>query len=417
MIAEWPFQALKLAGAGLAVSAMLWALAGRRRLVPLDPLFWVLMSLVGLVWISLLNIEGSAAIGPAVRLALTYLGYGVTYWILSTMSISPQVVKRVVGVMLISGLVIALIGIVQYRFPFVWVVSFVTLYSAYAETGDLTDAQRWDGVFRVESITGNPDTLGLAMQVLLPFAFMWLMRRRSAGGVVAGSALLLALGLALLLSLTRGVFVTTALVVAPLLAYKLGWRRTLPWLVLGLAFAVATVLVWEPLRTRSVSIVTEWAGGDSSTAGGWRRDALVIALHMFRDNFVTGVGLTQQLQLWGEYAALEYAYMVALPIHNDFLLLGIELGVLGPLLLILLLVTAWRTARGVQRHFAARGQTDLLDLANAAEIVLVAMAVNMMLYPIVHNNRYFFLLLAIIGALHRVALDQREAPPASRVAG
>ncbi|HEX2186905.1 MAG TPA: hypothetical protein VHN78_15525, partial [Chloroflexota bacterium] len=91
MIAEWPFQALKLAGAGLAVSAMLWALAGRRRLVPLDPLFWVLMSLIGLVWISLLNIEGPAALGPAVRLALTYLGYGVTYWILSTMSVSPQV--------------------------------------------------------------------------------------------------------------------------------------------------------------------------------------------------------------------------------------------------------------------------------------------------------------------------------------
>jgi hypothetical protein len=69
----------------------------------------------------------------------------------------------------------------------------------------------------------------------------------------------------------------------------------------------------------------------------------------------------------------------------------------------------WRRLRKLQGYFRASGQRSLLDIAQAAEITWIAMACNMLLYPIVDATfRYFWVLLALIGALSRVRLDQDD---------
>ena len=97
------------------------------------------------------------------------------------------------------------------------------------------------------------------------------------------------------------------------------------------------------------------------------------------------------------------------PLHNSYLLLAIEIGFMGPLLLIMLMVLAWRRLRQLQNYFRANDQRSLLDIAQAAEITWIAMAFNMLLYPVVDATfRYFWVLLALIGALSRVRLDQDD---------
>ena len=68
---------------------------------------------------------------------------------------------------------------------------------------------------------------------------------------------------------------------------------------------------------------------------------------------------------------------------------------------------AWRRLRRLQAYFRASRQRSLLDLADAAEVALASYIVSVAMYPGVENFRYFWVLLALIGALSRVWADQR----------
>jgi O-antigen ligase len=408
MIVSWPGGLIKFAGLALTGSALLWALATRRRLLVGDPLLAILAGLTALVGLSALT-KGSE---EASALATSYLGFLTFYWAVSTMADRPIVVRRLVGAMLLSGLVIALIGFVQFRSPFIWFASTTAAESALAFRAgtDALSLQQWGGAFRVDSLTGTPDFMGLSMQILLPFAFFWTLRQPTPLRRAVGLGLLLTLAVAMLLSFTRGVMVSTVAIVIPFVAAKIGWRRSLPALIVGGLLVGATVAAWEPLRTRAVSTVTEWTGDDPRSAGGWRRAVWPVATEMFLDYFWTGAGIGRQRELFRDYAPA--ALLVPIddlqaPLHNAYLTMAIEVGVFGLAALLLLVLFAWRRLRRAQAEFRASQQAPLLALAQAAEVAWVALAFNMAFYPHLATFRYFWVLLAVIGGLSRVAADGR----------
>jgi hypothetical protein len=49
---------------------------------------------------------------------------------------------------------------------------------------------------------------------------------------------------------------------------------------------------------------------------------------------------------------------------------------------------------------------DMADLACASEIAWIAMIANIMMYPGLENFRYFWVLLALLGGLSRIAADR-----------
>jgi O-antigen ligase len=417
-IVQWPADLIKYAGVAVAGAVGLWALATRRPLVPRDRLFAILALLSGLVLIGALRV-GEAG---ATSVAASYLSFLGFYWLLSTAATAPRVVRHVAAAMLWSGFLLAAIGIVQFRYHFIWPAS--TLVNSYhatvlgvSDAADLAVLQAWEGVFRVESLAGTPDFFGLSMQVLLPFAFFWMLRRRTTGGRLVGAVLLATLALALVLSLTRGAMLTTAMITVPLLAVKFGLRRSVPYLVAGVLLVGTLGAVWEPLQSRALSAWGEWASSDPTTAGGWRREMIGVGLHMFADHFWVGVGPGQHRNFLPAYAPSTLLVVPdtdsLLPIHNAYLALAIETGVGGLLLLLLLIALAWRRLRRLQRAFRAGGQTALLDLAHAAEVAWIGLTVNVAMYPQLDKYRYFWLLLAFIGCLSRIADDEAErAPPA-----
>lgn len=409
MIAQWPGRLITVAGAGMAALALLWALAARRAPVPRDALFVVLGLLAGLVWLSALALGAQ----DSARVALTFSSFLALYWMVSTLCTSTLFVRRFAYSMLIAGVVTALIGFVQFVHPFVWIAS-----AQYFEAGSALNAGaalgllEWEGFARIESLTGTPNYLGLSMQILLPFAVFWMFRQTSAVGKLAGVAAVGALAGALVLSFTRGVMLTTAVITLPLLVIKLGWRRTLPWVALLAGLAAVVVLAWAPLRARVISTAVEVFSADPGTAAGWRVAATPIGIQMFLDHFWTGVGIGQQRSLWVHYAPT-YIFTpgaeTQLPIHNGYLAIAIDLGIAGLTLLLLLLGLAWRRLRRLQSYFRATDQRQMLDLATASEVALLSYIASSAMYPGMENFRYFWVLLALIGAMSRIWADQRSS--------
>lgn len=409
-IGFWPGGLAKLVGLALTGGTIFWAAIRQRRLLMADGSLITLLALTGLVACHALA-SGS---DEAVTAATSYLGFVAFYWTVATLADRPAVMHRLVASLLVSGLIIAVIGFVQFRFPFIWFVSTTALFasSSLYRTADVTQLQRWGDVFRIDSLTGTPDYLGLTMQILLPFAVLWTARQPTRLGRAAGVGLTLALLGALVLSFTRAVMFTTAVVVIPLLVARLGWRRALPPLMVGALMVGGAMLGWEPLRERVFSIVTEWLGDDVRSAGGWRRALLPIAWQMLLDHFWTGTGIGQHRLMIQNYAPSELLVPLdelQIPIHNGYLVNGIELGFLGLVLLVVLVIVTWRRLRQVQRHLAATNQAALLSLAHAAEAAWIGMACNIAFYPDLATFRYYWVLLAVAGGLSRIVTDQRTA--------
>jgi O-antigen ligase len=412
MIAQWPDQVIKLAGAAVIGAAGLWALANRRPFLTFDSLFLVQLLLTVVVWVSALTTGLGTRVPTTIPMA--YTSFLALTWAFGTLANRPRVVQRVADSMLLSGVIIAIIGLAQYQLHFVWIVSASRLAADNPLiTASVTDTLMWEGSFRIESLTGTPDYLGISMQILLPFAAFWTVQAATRTRQVLGLLAIALLAAALLLSQTRGVMLTTALIVAPLLAVKFGWRRSLPYLGLGLLVGIAAVLLVPPLRNRALTLTNDLFGNstDASDAIVWRLTVLPIAWRMFMDHFWLGAGLWQQRYLWRDYASSEVftpGLELQLPLHNAYLLIGIDLGIVGLLLLVLLIALAWYKLRRLQHYYRGTNQMPMLRIAQATEIAWAALAVNNLMYPLLETFRYFWVLLALIGALARVAADQQS---------
>jgi O-antigen ligase len=407
MLAQWPGQVLKLAGLAVGGAALLWVLARRQSFIPHDALFFVVGLFVAMFCLSAYFIRDA----ESMRLAFSHIGYLLYFWTVLVLATSEKVPLRLAGALLITCVLLAIIGFIQYRFPFLSVVS-ATAQSTYAQYGDAIEIQSWEGVFRIDSLTGSENYMGVVMQLAIPFAVLWTFRQRSSLRIAIGAGMTLALVGALFLSLTRGAMLIAGGVVVPLLIWKIGVRRSLPFVVLGGLVALAGVAAWEPLRERLVSTVTELMSGDIDTAGGWRREVIPIGFRMFLDNFWTGVGSGQHREYWRRNAPSEHLSVLEgaqLQFHNGYLTIAVEFGIVGVVLLLLLLFMGWWYVRRVQPHLRATNQTMLLTVAWAAEIAWIAIICDILVYPFFDGAfRMHWLVLGIIGALHRVVHDQRR---------
>lgn len=419
LIGQWPGQLIKFAGAFVAFSVLLWALAGKRRLVPSDRLFAILCALAAVVLLrALFDVDETA-----LRIALSYVSFVALYWMLSTMTNAPAVVHRLVGAMLLSGFVVALIGLAQYRLKFIWPQSEGALLSELRWAGiDAVQANTVGGVFRIDSITGAADYLAMSMQILVPFAVFWAASQKTLRLRGTGAALVIVLTVVMVLTLSRSILVSTVLIIIPFLTVRFGIRRSGPFLLAGALALSATFVAWEPLRERVASIASEALQGGTNTAGGWRREVLPAAVGVFLDHFLVGGGVGQHKTLLRQALPADLAGFTLIedhqqPLHNGYLLLGIEVGIAGLALLVSLMILAWWRVRALRTYFAEKGQRSLVGIASATEIAWVVTAFNMLLFPMVDATfKYFWLLLALVGALSRLRADDvaRSRPAAER---
>ena len=163
-----------------------------------------------------------------------------------------------------------------------------------------------------------------------------------------------------------------ATVVAMIVAPR--YRRRILGLGAIVGVAVAVLLATQP---GALSRITNFGGGSSGRGDLWR-----VALDVFHDHPLAGVGA-------GNFEAVEahfvlrpgaisrIQYLVDVPhlVHNTYLQLLAETGVIGLALYLVVVIGCLRAAWQAVRRFEARGLPQLADLARAVLMGTVAMLV------------------------------------------
>lgn len=415
LIGQWPANIVSYLGVLTLGSALIWLLLHRQPIMPRNAILFLTICYFALGVLSLVNPKTTIELRSHL-LALT--GHCSFVWLFATLVTTRAAILRVLQWMVASGVVTAIIGLVQWKTHFVWVVSTTSVALSAGNKGlqDKTalDLQGWQGQFRIDSITGTPDFLPLYMQSLSPFVALWIIRQKTWGRRVAGLAVLALFALAHVLSFTRGALLTTA-AVAVLSAWTIDRKRLIAYGPIVAIMLFVVMLSWSPLRGRMLTFLSLESKESRETVntGGWRLRTIPVALQLISERPFFGLGLGQQRWNWPENTFGDLipdpSVVDPLPIHNDYLLIPAELGVGGGIVLVLLIAVAVRKLDQIATYFRDRGDLELSHTATATWLAILGIAMAMTMYPIVDSFRYFWLLLAVTAALMRICSDTSTA--------
>jgi O-antigen ligase len=239
-------------------------------------------------------------------------------------------------------------------------------------------------------LTSNPNDLALMMNLTLPFTVMLLSRSRRAS---ARAALLTVIALqvtAIVLTFSRGGFLTLAVTVIALVwryarRGRTGWAAAIVAVALvGLALLPGSYV--ERLRT------IDDIDRDTTGSAQARWNMSVRAVQYISAHPIIGAGLGNDILGMNETEGPRW-----LEVHNVYLQIGMELGLPGLALYVALLLGCIAAARRAERA-AARvpGGRDLSAFAAAAKLTLVVFSVAAMFHPVAyHGYFYYFAALAL----------------------
>ncbi len=276
---------------------------------------------------------------------------------------------------------------------------------------------------RAQGPVDEPNRFAQILIVLVPIAAYMYKTAGSRIGAVSAAGLGLMTLTGVLLTLSRGAFVTLAILA--ILMARIKWVRTRS-VVLGAVAVLAILPIVSPFfLDRLVSIVNArhlvgdpsgYQEADGAMRG--RTTEMLAALHVFRDHPAIGVGPGQfapfYFQKYAASADIKFRDInVPRRAHNLYLETAAESGALGLGVFLaiagVLARSLWRVRRGLLGHDGPGA-----DLAAALCLSLLAYASSAMFLHLSYQ-RYYWLLLALAGAaLHALRAGRQPAPSVSR---
>jgi len=264
--------------------------------------------------------------------------------------------------------------------------------------------------YRLGGPVGDPNYYAQMMLVLVPLALDRLWNERKKLMRVFAAWALGVCSFAVLLTYSRGGFVSLALiVVSMLLIFHRGQLRYL------LAVIVVSLLLISILPSQfatRISTLTELLPGNSSSTGGVAQDLSIrgrtsealVALQMFADHPILGVGLGNYPLLYQNYArrvGLEFRSAVR-QAHDLYLEIASETGLLG---LFSFLLLVWGTLDSMwkaQRALAMKGLVSVSSMVAAFAFGLLGFLISALFIHAVYF-RNFWVLIGIALAAPRMA--------------
>ncbi|MCW2673425.1 MAG: O-antigen polymerase [Frankiales bacterium] len=317
------------------------------------------------------------AASPWLRAALAVLLLLLSWWSASVLwSIAPG--RTVADLWHWYAVALLYVVIVTAFDDLVWVARLAGAFvvggccsvAAAAGTGGLRPSLGTSAL-RVQGAAGDPNFLGawLLSAVLLGFgvlSVLGVLRHRRLHAAAAAAVAVLAVGL--LATLSRGAYV--AVVVVALVAVVLLRGRRGQLLGVGVACVglTASLAAAFPAAVQRVS---------ASDRGDGRYDLWIVAWRVARDSPVQGVGVNGFPAVAAEYmrevSPLRATYLLvgdSHVVHNTYLQLLAEVGVVGLLLFLVLVGLSIGCALEARRSFAA--QRHSAGVAMAEAVVLAA---------------------------------------------
>lgn len=225
---------------------------------------------------------------------------------------------------------------------------------------------------RLQGGTGDPNVLAgyIVPALVLTAALATLLPKVMRLALVPAAAVLV-VGLGATQS--RGGLVAAACALAAAFVFLRGRRGTVALTALALGCVAAAYLAVAPETLHRVATAAE-------DRGNGREDLWVVAQRMSSDHPVVGVGLDNFVVLSREYVrepgTLRFVDLVAErphQVHNTYLQLLAETGVVGLGLFLAVVWAALGSARRAARRFQAQGATGLYRLACAVVVANVGL--------------------------------------------
>lgn len=316
-------------------------------------------------------------------LADSYSRLLVFFSLVVALAISPRVVRNLLWSVLVG---IGLLGL-------------FTIAGGSVKTGVGYASGRF-----YASATYDPNDVAMMAVVTLPLAVFAAAARRGVPRLLAAGVAVICV-VAAILTVSRGGFIGLAFT-SLLLVFRSGLAPALRILTLGVGVALLAVAVpshyWDVMST-----IWSPTGGEYLESGVWSRVELWMkGLGLFMQKPLMGVGIG----MYHEAAGLTWGQWTT--VHNSFLQLATELGILGFALFLALLVLSVQNARRAQR--AAKDDAALRELgwmAAAVELALYSyMVVGFGLSQAYSPMLYF--LLGVATAL-RLQVERRRGPEAT----
>jgi putative inorganic carbon (HCO3(-)) transporter len=401
----------------LAVPVVLALVVGRQPLVITPALALMVAWLVVLVASSIAAAPGGGDGGPTAIEA--FVTEGLLLYLLVVNAVrSPEMMRAVIWGLLIAGGAMGAISVWQEatRAYHETLLGFAQVNDEAFKVGDTVSGKVLRP--RLSGPIGEQNRYAQVLLVLLPLAISRVRAERSLP-LRSLAAALGALSLAgVVLSFSRGA--TVALAVLAVAMVIIGFIRLRHLLAAGLAAAVLVMAVVPEygLRVRSLGAADSAAAQDSRADAAIRGRATenLAALATFRDHPILGAGPGGFFRRYSQEEAnkLDLRFLGKnRRAHNMYLEIAADTGIVGLAAFLAIVVATLAQLRRVARLWTALGREDLVVLAQAFFLALVAYLASAAFLQLSYQ-RYFWFLLALANAtawlLRREAARARREP-------
>jgi O-antigen ligase len=346
---------------------------GRLEVVKAPPVVWAFLFVLSLG----LSIFTSPDIYGSLAALLTYVQLLVMFFLIIDFVQGEREIRRLLLVLVLSGVVNAGFAIYQYNF---------------------------ENVARVAGTIGNANRFGIIQLTLLCLIAPFLGSISVRGLVLAMLLALSSIAYSILLSFSRGAFVAAVGVV---LYYFLFLRSGRPWPKVAMAtvIIVGVVLAPEGFYHRIETIPTALSGtqlpeGSIPTRLLYFRAGIQMGL----DHFVTGVGLGQFDQYVASYANLHT--VKGSGAHNMYVSIFAEAGSIGLIAFLGFLATSLVATRGCQRPGWSGTRLQRASV-NSVELGYVALLIGG-LFATLEYSKVLWILVALAVVVQELGLRQEN---------
>jgi O-antigen ligase len=318
----------------------------------------------------------------------------IYYALIRAAKLDRQAVWRIVDFLMLAGVLVAVVGLVQYAF-------------------NLNIITAEEGVRRLRSVYGSPNNVGLFLGRVFPIGLALLLLGRGRRRVFYGLALI-PIAAAILLSQSRGAI----FIGVPLSILAIGLLAGRRWLWASLGVIVLGAIAAIPLLNSPRIQALFNGGGDTSF---FRISLWKSTVQMIRDHPLFGVGPDNFLYAYrGRYLLPEAWQESALSHpHNVILDFAARLGLIGLGVFLWMQIAFWRTALSCIRHTCRGGQYQGHAAQPEYQALLIGLAASMVdflthglvdaAYFVVDLAFVFMLTLALVQKISEDSEDQSSA--------
>jgi O-antigen ligase len=266
------------------------------------------------------------------------------------------------------------------------------------------DGVEWVDIQRVGGPVGDPNYYAQILVMVLPLSiYRTISQKQSSRRLMAAFCTLLIAG-AIVFTYSRATLVVVVLVALLIvLERRINVYKVFAWLLVLFVLAIPVLPKGYTDRMLTILGVAESAESQEDVSTKGRMSEAIVAIQMFRDNPVFGIGYSQYESNYQDYSA-----RLGLDdrteerqAHNLYLEILAETGVIGMAAFILMIFVIFNSLNQARHQLNQVGRSDLVPWLLALQFGLMAYLLNSIF---LHDSFARYLRLSIAMALSATAL-------------